>query len=315
MQVISTTRLTENLEQKLVHDYPNVTFRFFSSIEKVTNVSEAEVLITYGDDVTEAILEQATALKWIMVISAGLDEMPLAWIDEQNIRVTNARGIHKHPMSEYAMAMLLGHYREMFTFYEQQKQHKWNQRVKTKEINNRKMTIVGAGAIGEELARLAQAFDIETTAVTKSGGKRNNFNHSVTLNQIDDVLEDSDFVVSILPSTQETRPFYLPHHFTCMKSSAVFLNMGRGDVVEADVLIKALDEGDISHAILDVAPLEPLPEGHPFWDHEKITLTPHISGKSSQYLPRAIAIFQENLSQYLVDGTLTINHIDLKRGY
>lgn len=315
MRVISTTRLTENLEQKLVHDYPNVTFRFFSSIEKVTNLSEAEVLITYGDDVTKAILEQATNLKWIMVMSAGVDEMPLAWIQKRNIQVTNARGIHKHPMSEYAMAMLLGHYREMFTFYEQQKQHKWYQQVKTKELNHRKMTIIGAGAIGEELARLAQAFHIETTAVTRSGGKRNNFDHSVTLNQINEALADSDFVVSILPSTEETRPFYQSHHFTCMKPSAIFLNMGRGDVVDEEVLIKALDEGDIAHAILDVAPLEPLPEEHPFWSHEKITLTPHISGKSSQYLPRAIEIFEDNLSQYLIDGTLPVNQIDLKRGY
>lgn len=315
MQVISTTRLTESLEQQLINNYPEVTFQFFSSIETVVDLSEAEVLVTYGEDLTKAILEQAVKLKWIMVISAGVDEMPLAWIDARNILVTNARGIHKHPMSEYAMAMLLGHYREMFTFYEQQKQHKWHQKVKTKEINHRKMTIVGAGAIGEELARLAQAFYIETTAVTKSGGKRKNFDHSVTLSQIEDVLEDSDFVVSILPSTEETRPFYQPHHFKRMKSSALFLNMGRGDVVESDVLIKALDNGHISHAILDVAPFEPLPEEHPFWMHKKITLTPHISGKSSQYLPRAIEIFENNLSQYLIDRTLTVNQIDLKRGY
>ncbi len=315
MQVISTTRLTESLEQQLINNFPEVTFSFFTSIDAVKDLSEAEVLLTYGEDLTEVILEQATKLKWIMVMSAGVDEMPLEWIDAHNIQVTNARGIHKHPMSEYAMAMLLGHYREMFTFYEQQKQHKWHQKVKTKEINHRKMTIVGAGAIGEELARLAQAFHIETTAVTKSGGERNNFDYSVTLSQIDTALEDSDFVVSILPSTEETRPFYQSHHFNCMKSSAVFLNMGRGDVVEAPVLIKALDEGDIGHAILDVAPQEPLPEGHPFWEHEKITLTPHISGKSSQYLPRAIKIFKDNLSQYLIDGALTVNHIDLKRGY
>ncbi|GEM01059.1 Phosphoglycerate dehydrogenase [Halolactibacillus halophilus] len=315
MQVISTTRLTENLEQQLINHYPEVTFHFNSSIETVKDLNEADILLTYGEDITESILEQATQLKWIMVMSAGVDEMPLARIEAQNIQVTNARGIHKHPMSEYAMAMLLGHYREMFTFYEQQKQHKWHQQVKTKEINRRKMTIIGAGAIGEELARLAQAFYIETTAVTRSGGKRNNFDSSMTLNQVEKALNDSDFVVSILPSTEQTRPFYQSHHFKSMKSSAIFLNMGRGDVVETDVLIKALDEGEIDHAILDVAPLEPLPEEHPFWDHEKITLTPHISGKSSQYLQRAIEIFEDNLSQYLIDGILTVNQIDLKRGY
>ncbi|GEN57981.1 glycerate dehydrogenase [Halolactibacillus alkaliphilus] len=315
MRVISTTRLTNELEKGLIEAHPSVTFQFESSITEVTNIEEADILMTYGEDLSVSFLESAERLKWIMVLSAGVDEMPLDWIRAHDIVVTNAKGIHKHPMSEYAMAMLLGHYREMFTFYEQQKAKLWNQKVKTREINHRKMTIIGAGAIGEELARLAQAFYIETTAVTKSGGTRPFFNNCVTMKEVDSALKQADFVISILPSTKETRPFYCADHFKLMKNSAVFLNMGRGDVVDPDVLMDALDQGEISHAILDVSPEEPLPEDHPLWSHGKVTLTPHISGKSAHYLPRAIEIFKENLISYLEDQSLPVNKINLSRGY
>lgn len=315
MRVISTTRLTNELEKELIEAHPSVTFQFEPSITEVTNIAEADILMTYGEDISVPFLEKAKRLKWIMVLSAGVDEMPLDWIREHNIVVTNAKGIHKHPMSEYAMAMLLGHYREMFTFYEQQKAKLWNQKVKTREINHRKMTIIGAGVIGEELARLAQAFHIETTAVTRSGGERQFFNKSVTMKEIDSALNQADFVISILPSTKETRPFYHADHFKKMKKSAIFLNMGRGDVVDAHVLMDALDQGEISHAILDVSPEEPLPAEHPLWSHEKVTLTPHISGKSAHYLPRSIAIFKDNLISYLKDQSLPVNKINLTRGY
>lgn len=315
MRIAFTTRLTEELEQQLMNKFPELSFSFFASIDRVNELERIDVLVTYGEDLTEEIMEQAKTVSWIMVLSAGVDEMPLRWLEEHNIQVTNARGIHKHPMSEYAMAMLLGHYREIFTFYEQQKEKKWHQDIKTKEINHRKMTIIGAGAIGEELARLAQAFHIETTAVTISGGERKFFDKSFTLDQIDEAIVDRDFIISILPSTEVTRPFYKLEHFQKMNPSTVFLNMGRGDVVETDTLIQALDQNEISHAILDVAPTEPLDESHPFWVHDNITLTPHISGKSSQYLPRAINIFEENLSSYLKGEPLPKNKVDLKRGY
>src|SRR5699024_11795185 len=71
-----------------------------------------------------------------------------------------------------------------------------------------------------------------------------------------------------------------------MKESAIFLNMGRGDAVESDVIIKAIKEKEIAHAVLDVFETEPLPEDHPLWAEEKVTITPHLSGISPNYLPR-----------------------------
>ena len=130
-----------------------------------------------------------------------------------------------------------------------------------------------------------------------------------------EVLPQADFVVSVLPSTTATRGFFRDEHFQQMKNSAVFLNIGRGDAVSSETVLKALDEGEVSHAVLDVLEQEPLPPDSPLWSHEKVTITPHVSGHSPHYLPRAVAIFEENLKKYLAGETGYVNQIDLDRRY
>ncbi|PXW88960.1 phosphoglycerate dehydrogenase-like enzyme [Streptohalobacillus salinus] len=315
MIVVSATHFSETIEQQLIERYPAISFYFYHSIEEAVNLNKAEVLLTYGEDLTSEHINQAKALKWIMVLSAGIEELPFEAIIEREIQVTNARGIHKKPMAEYALGMLLAQYRNVYQFDKQQQNKVWNQKLPTREINQRVLTVVGAGAIGEELARICRIFDIETRAVSRTGEDKPYFDKSYSQSELITALRGADFVVSILPSVAETRPFYHKEAFKAMKRDAIFLNMGRGDAVETEVLLDALNEGEIEHAILDVLPEEPLPVEHPFWMHDKITITPHISGKSKMYVPRALSIFEENLSGYLVDGSLPVNQINPKRGY
>lgn len=316
MLVLSTTTLTPELQSKLTEAYQDLTFQFTENIEQAQPyLSEASIIITYGEDLTDKHIERATQLKWVMVISAGMDQMPFEAIKKRGIQVTNARGIHRIPMAEYAIAMLLQLYRKHEVFLDKQKARVWDQSVATEEISYRTMTIIGAGAIGEELARIAKAFHIKTIGVSNRGREKPYFDQIYQTKDTLIAIEEADFVVSILPSTSETKGFYQAEHFETMKSSAIFLNMGRGDAVEAETIIEALDQEQISHAVLDVFEQEPLPEDHPLWRHEKVTLTPHISGKSSNYLPRAMAIFEENLVSFLNEGQFTVNVIDPNRGY
>lgn len=314
--VLSMNRLTEDTERKLQESNQSITFVFASNDDEIkTAIKKAEVILTYGEDLTEEHINEAKQLKWIMVLSAGLEKMPFDAIRKRDITLTNVRGIHKVQMSEYALAMLLNHYRQTATLHEQQKERMWKKDFSVREITGRTMTIVGAGAIGEELARLAQAFRMTTIAVSNSGGQRNYFDESYTNSQFKQAVEKADFVISILPSTPDTKYYYKETHFKQMKNEAVFLNMGRGDAVDSELLIRMLDEQEIEHAILDVTPVEPLPQDHPIWDHQRITLTPHVSGKSIHYVTRAIDIFEQNLKSYLEGNDLTVNKIDLSRGY
>jgi phosphoglycerate dehydrogenase-like enzyme len=316
MMILTTCRVKRNIQEKLVRKFPSITFHFCNNIEEaVPFLSQAEILITYGEDLTNKHIEQGIHLKWIMVISAGLDKMPFQAIQERNILVTNVKGIHGIPMAEYAIAMLLQVSRQAKVLYENEKKHKWDRTVRMTEITGKTMLVVGAGAIGQEVARLAKAFRMKTIGISRSGRQTDYFDEMFPIENFQEKLPEADFVISVLPSTHETKHLIREEHFQLMKESAIFLNIGRGDVVDEKGLISALKKKEIAHAILDVFAKEPLPEDHPFWDMENVTVTPHLSGISPQYQPRAFEIFEHNLNKYLNGDTDLRNIIDPNRGY
>lgn len=316
MLVLTTTRLTDGIEQELIQEFGEIRFIFKENIEAADNhLEEADILLTFGSDIRREHIEKATKLKWIMVLSAGINQMPLGEIRERKILLTNVRGIHKTQMAEYALAMLLNHYQNLITYYKRQQEKVWDKSIKRREITGRTLTVVGAGSIGSELARLAKAFHMKTIAVTNSGGERPYFDQVYQNDQIKEALEQADFIVSILPETEKTKGYYSKDHFKWMKQSAIFLNMGRGSAVTENVLLQALNDNEIEHAILDVTPIEPLPRESQLWSHKKVTLTPHISGGSEQYIPRAVALFRESLMEFLETGTVSINKINIDKGY
>ncbi|SDK33735.1 D-2-hydroxyacid dehydrogenase [Sediminibacillus albus] len=318
MIILSSAPLPEDIRKHLQANYPTYDFHFCNDIEEARPLlSKAEVLLTYGEDLTDTLIDEAEQLKWIMVLSAGMDEMPFEEIKRKRILVTNSRGIHKIPMAEYAISMILQVSRNAALFLDCQRNHQWarGERAGLQEITSKTMVIVGAGAIGQEVARLAKAFRMKTMGISTTGTAKANFDEMYTQKDFPSVLANADFVISVLPSTEETKGFFRYEHFERMPESAIFLNMGRGDAVAGETIIKALDDRQISHAVLDVFEQEPLPEDHPLWDHEKVTVTPHVSGASPEYLPRAMDIFEENLEKYLSGSKQLINHIDLDRGY
>lgn len=307
-----SSRHRTNLKEK----FPNEHFQFCKNMrEAKKHIKSVEVLVTYGEDVTANIVKQASNLKWIMVISAGMDQLPFETIEQHNILITNVRGIHKVPMAEYVISMLLQVYRQEKILIHNERNNHWDKSIKMREISGNTMLIVGTGAIGKEVARLAKAFQMKTLGVSRSGREVEFFDETYPIAQLDYVLPKADFVISVLPSTAETKYLYSIHHFKLMKDTAIFLNMGRGDVVSSEDVLKAVKEQEIEHAILDVFEQEPLSEEHPLWQEENITITPHLSGVSTNYVARSLDIFMENLTVYRQGSSSYINIIDTKRGY
>lgn len=316
MSILFTASLDEAHQTQLKEKFPEQTFIFKEKVNAVEDyLTDAQVIVTYGADITEEMIHQAKQLEWIMVLSAGIDEMPLEVIEERDILVTNVRGIHKRPMAEYAMSTLLYVCRQEEALTRNYLNKQWEQSLTFHELNDKIMLIVGTGSIGQEVARLAQAFNMKTLGLSRSGDAVEHFDEVNTIEVLEEMLPRADFIVSVLPSTDETQDRYTMKEFKQMKSSAVFFNMGRGDaVVEAD-LLKAIEQRIIAHAILDVFREEPLPTDHPFWTEENITITPHVAAKSNRYVPRAMEIFEANLHTFLKGEEDYQNKIDIKRGY
>lgn len=316
MDILFSAKVSEKHQVKLKQQFSTESFTFCDNMDEAEqDLSDAEILVTYGDDLTDERILAAKKLKWIMVLSAGMDRMPFATINKKDIVVTNARGIHKIPMAEYAISSLLQVSRQAKQLIQSQRAHKWDRSVRMQEITGKTMLIAGTGAIGQEVARVAKAFRMKTLGVSKSGRAVEFFDENVQPFEMNTLLPEADFVVSVLPSTPETNNFFTREHFNLLPEHAIFLNMGRGDAVNGGVLLNAIQTGEIAHAVLDVFDEEPLPADHPFWSEDNVMVTPHLSGMSPQYQTRALEIFTTNLQTYQQNGTDFINKIDLTRGY
>ncbi|MBD8071187.1 D-2-hydroxyacid dehydrogenase [Bacillus sp. PS06] len=317
MFVLSTVRPVDGIMDELRGLFAEADFRFCQNIDvAMEDLPVADVLVTLGEDLTPELIERATNLKWIMVVSAGMEKMPFAAIDERGIFVTNARGIHKIPMAEYTFSMILQVAKKNKELYELEQQKVWDRTaVQTFELHGKTLAILGVGAIGGEIARIGQAFNLNVIGVNSSGNDQPSIDKMYTMSQLEEVLQEADFVVSILPSTKETTYLLTEEHFHQMKSEAIFINIGRGDLVKDEVLVKVMKEQRIAHAVLDVFENEPLSAEHPFWGMDNVTVTPHISSITKNYMPRAFDIFKENMKVFTSGEGTYINLIDLKRGY
>lgn len=315
MHVVGTVLRNDDLENNLKKQFPDVEFTYVRRLNELASAETVDVLLTYGDDITPEIINKMENLKWIMVMSAGIEKLPISFIAEKNIIVTNARGIHKIPMAEFVFGYILQHAKQLHVFQAQQKEHVWNRKVQQQEIYSKTLLVVGAGAIGSQISKYGKAFGMYTIGINRRGNSNPDFDETYSINQLNDILPEADYIVSVLPNTVHTNKVFTKEQFMKMKRTAVFINVGRGNTVNEIDLMNALHEGQLAHAFLDVFETEPLPEDHPFWLSDKVTITPHLSAITDMYLPRAYEIFIKNLRNYIDKGDEWVNLVDLNRGY
>lgn len=295
---------------------PDLDIRVFPSIgEAEQDLPDAEIMITYGEDLTPEIIERCTHLKWIQVISAGLELMPFDAIRKRDLLVTNARGIHIKPMAEHALGVILMFSRRLLEIYQNQLHRTWDRSVRIEELGGQTLGVIGAGAIGSEIANRAQAFGMHTLGVATRKREQAHFDEMFDNSGLDEVLRRSDYLVVITPLTAETNGMIGAREIALLKPTAVLINIGRGQVVDEAALLTALQERKIRGAALDVFVEEPLPVDHPFWGLDNCIVTPHVSSRSPKYMERAQEIFQQNLQIYLQGTGEMINVIDPAKGY
>lgn len=315
MKIVTTFRVKEELQNELKSLFKGDLFSFFSNItEALTDLEDVDILITYGEDLTQEIIDKAKKLKWIMVMSAGVEKLPLKAIKEKDIIVTNAKGIHKIPMAEYTVGMMLQVTKRLKQLMKQEMECEWKRHTMD-ELYGKNVLIVGVGSIGGHIAKLCKVFGMNTYGVNTSGRNVQFVDEVGDLSRLEAFLPSADFIVSVLPSTHETKNLLTKKHFQLMKNTAVFINIGRGDVISDSDLLDVMNEKLIAHAVLDVFEQEPLSPSHPFWYMENVTVTPHISGVTSMYLPRGFEIFKENLLTFKTGRLDLTNRINVDRGY
>ena len=171
----------------------------------------------------------ARKLKWVHATSAGVERFPPD--DFRGIILTNSSGIHALPMAEYAAAVMLAFEKALIPLSRSQKRREWNRGHHTSELRGKTAGILGLGRIGTEIARTCRALGMKVIGVTRDNGRTSEFADALK-GHIDDVLKDSDYVISVLPATKETRHMLNEAAFSKMKKTARLISMGRGTVVD-----------------------------------------------------------------------------------
>ncbi|HXK33041.1 MAG TPA: D-2-hydroxyacid dehydrogenase [Dehalococcoidia bacterium] len=263
-----------------------------------------------------SLRDVAPHLRWIQLTSAGADRLLNSGFVEQGITVTTVSGLHATPIGEYVIGAILMFAKGAPRTMRAQLKREWTRFAPT-EVRGKTVGIIGFGHIGEEVGRLAKAFGCRVIATRRSATEASSHPCADELlppSGMRRVLAASDYVVLSMPLTPETRGLIGEKELRMMKPAAVLVNIARGAVVVEADLVRALREGWIAGAALDVFEREPLPEDSPLWDLENAVITPHISGGTEIYNQRAVEIFCDNLRRYLAGEPLR-NVVDPARGY
>ncbi|MDO5301987.1 MAG: D-2-hydroxyacid dehydrogenase [Tissierellia bacterium] len=262
------------------------------------------------------VLGEFPNLRWVFNYFAGVDHYPMEMLREKGVILTNVSGVHGKNIAEQVTGAMIMFTRCYLTTMKNQQKKIYDRNLPLAELCGKKLLIVGAGAIGREIARKAKAFDMVVTGIRNRAVAEipENFDEMYTTDVLDEHLADQDFIVSVLPSTEKTQGLFNGEKFKLMSPDAVFMNVGRGDLIVVEDLVEALNSGEIKGAYLDVFPEEPLPEDSPLWDLENLIITPHIAGTTPNYFPRAMEIFKENFSRYK-NGKELMNVVDYNLKY
>ena len=223
-------------------------------------LTEAEIIVIRKKKIMDTILNDQSKLKWLQSWSAGVNTFPLKQLEEKEVIITSANGVHAYPISETIFALLLGLTRKLHTYVKQQQNKIWDEANVSLEIHKKTIGIIGVGAIGRETAKIAKAFGMNVLGVRHSGKDEEYVDSMYTIERLNEVLPQCDYVVVTLPLTDETKHLFGAEQFQIMKKSAYFINIARGEIVREEDLISALKLNEIAGAGLDVFQMEPLSE-------------------------------------------------------
>jgi len=279
---------------------------------------DGEVLFIWGGsgEMPVKYCTSSKKLKWINSFSAGVNPIMDSPISELPVKLTNARGIHGKTMGLTTLGYMISFMRHSQELMRRQQAHIWDKHVDTpfREAEGLTVTIVGAGAIGSEVARLSKCCGMRVIGVKRSVTPLENYDEVLPNTQMKEAMGMADFVVILTPLTDATRGLIGLEELKAMKKDAVLINISRGAVVRTDDLVYALQNGIIGGAALDAVDPEPLNADSPLWDMPNVIISPHCSADSIKYIDRAVDLFCENLALF-EKGEPLKNEIDMLRKY
>ena len=278
-----------------------------------SSMKDADILLAW-DFPTNDLSEIAPNLKWIHIVSAGVNHLyPFDWI-KKDLVITNSSGIHAKKAGEFGLMsilMLQNHMTKIIT----NQRHREFVTLLSNPIENKKVLVVGTGSLGGSMIKHISALGANVIGINRRGRKVEGCSKVITFDRIDEVLPEADFLYLAVPETNDTKGLINKKRLDVLKATCGIVNIGRQSVMDYEHLRKKLKKNEISGAILDVFSEEPIKRNSKFWDTPNLVITPHISSDSKgKYIEMVLEKFLTNLKLF-IDKKDLINQVDPDLGY
>lgn len=280
----------------------NCNVRFYSSYdEALPALPETNILFAPSDASSPEIVRKTPNLRWFASYYAGVDPLIKSGVINKDVILTNGSGAYGVTIAEHMIMvtlMLLRRYPEYREFVETKQ---FRSDLMIGSLFSSTVVIVGTGDIGTQFAKRLKAFCPEKIiGINRSGRIAEGFDEVYPITQIDTVLPQADVLTLTLPATPQTDNLISAERLYMMKKTAFLVNVGRGNCLDQEALIEALNEGRLAGAALDVFRTEPVPDNDPAWNTRNLIFTPHCSGKMTMSYTRDTLVdtFCENLHRF-----------------
>ncbi|NFO04243.1 D-2-hydroxyacid dehydrogenase [Clostridium botulinum] len=304
--VVLDGRTLGNVDFSKLNEFGNVTYYDLTSSNEVEErIKNANIVLTNKVVLNENNLKNAKNIELICEMATGFNNIDVKYAKENNIAVTNVAGYSTNTVAQHTFAMALNLYDKIAYFDNYVKSKEYSRsNVFTnvdevyRDINEKVWGIVGLGAIGKKVAKIADAFGCKVIYYSTSGKNSNSEYDRVSFEEL---LEKADVISIHAPLNENTKSLMNYEAFKKMKKDSILINMGRGPIVVDEDLANAIDENLIGGAGLDVFEIEPIPENNPLLsikNKEKLVLSPHIAWASEEARNRLFNDLLENIRVY-----------------
>lgn len=314
-KVLVTIPVEEKHKARLEHIAEDLQFIYCGKNEVSGEmVQEASYIL---GNVPAELLKDAGKLELMQLDSAGATPYTVEGVMPGGAQLANATGAYGLAIAEHMIASLLMLIKKLNRYQQNMINHDWKDEGKVASVSGSVTLVVGMGDIGGQFAQKMNALGSHVIGVRRNRSQKPEYLESLhQIEELDDLLGKADIVACSLPGTSETEGMFDASRVKKMKKGAIFLNVGRGNLISSDVLCEALKSGHLGGAAIDVAEQEPLPKESPLWVAPNLLITPHVSGSyhMQQILETIVDIAEYNLKA-VISGRSIKNEVDFSTGY
>jgi phosphoglycerate dehydrogenase-like enzyme len=302
INIVTTAPFAQELIEQIESVSPNVKVCDISSLDPADRKKLDSILaqtdIIFGIGPPPDVLKRAPRLKWIHCMYAGVNHFITPEMSKSGVIITCSRGIHAVQVSELALELMLMCAKQAPRCYRAQQERKWDVFVPA-IVRGKTLGLIGMGSIGAEFARISKSLGMRVIVYDPYISAKTAKELQVEPLGLEILLKESDFLSLHVPATPETEKMLGYAQFKKMKKTACLINTARGIVIDEPGLVRALEEGLIAGAGLDVTTVEPLPPESPLWNAPNLIITPHVAGRRVDYDDLATGLFCQNLNRFM----------------